>query len=132
MNIEQALRDILYILITGCGMALVKYIVDLVNKKIDELQINTELSEYNKLHKYINDAQAAIEKAVISTTQVYVESLKASGGFTKEAQTIAKERSIEVAKQLITEESKQAIIKLYSDFDMYLDSTIETLVNQNK
>lgn len=129
---ETIIRDMLYIIVSGCGLAIAKYVVDLINKKINETQVNTEIAEYEKLNGYIDSAQEAIKKAVISTTQTYVESLKNSGSFTKEAQEEAKSKAMEVAKQLITEESKKAIIVLYGDFDIFLDSTLETLVNQNK
>jgi hypothetical protein len=129
---SEILRDILYIIISGCGVAVTKYIVDLVNKKVNEAQVNTEIKEYEKLNKYVDMAQDAIEKAVLTTAQTYVDSLKNSNGFTKEAQEEAKNKAIEIAKQMITEESKEAIIILYGDFNVYLDSTLESLVKQNK
>lgn len=129
---ENILRDVLYIILSGCGVAIAKYIVNLINKKVDEAQINTEIKEHEKLNGYVDDAQEAIKRAVISTTQTYVESLKNSGSFSKEAQEEAKNKAMEVAKQLITEESRNAIIVLYGDFDIFLDSTLEMIVNKNK
>lgn len=129
---QNVLENICYIIITGCGIALARYIVSLVNKKVDEIQINTEIKNNEKLNQYVNLAQDAISNAVLSVSQVYVDSLKASGSFTEEAQAEAKERAVERAKKLITEESKNAIIILYGDFDSYLDSMIEAVVRASK
>lgn len=132
MDLQTILMDICYVVITGCGVIIGKFLVDLFDKWINNIQLSTELKEYDKLNEYIDIAQAAIEKAVISTSQVYVESLKASGKFDKEAQIEAKNKALEIARQLITEESKNAIIILYGDFEKFLDSTLESVVNMNK
>lgn len=129
---QNVLENICYIIISGCGIALARYIVSLVNKKVDEIQVNTEIKSYEKLNQYVDSAQKAISNAVLSVSQVYVDSLKASGSFTKEAQAEAKEKAVEKAKALITEESKNAIIILYGDFDSYLDSMIEAVVRASK
>lgn len=129
---KNVLENICYILISGCGIALARYLCVLVNKKVDELQVNTEIKEHEKLNQYINSAQEAISNAVLTVTQTYVESLKKSGNFTKEAQIEAKNRATTIAKELITEECKNAIIIVYADFDKFLDSTIESLVQLNK
>lgn len=129
---QNVLENICYIIITGCGIALARYICLVVNKKVDEIQVNTEIKNNEKLNQYVDLAQDAISNAVLSVSQVYVDSLKASGAFTKEAQTEAKEKAVERAKSLITEESKKAIIILYGDFDSYLDSMIEAVVRASK
>lgn len=129
---RDILYNMMYIIITGCGVAIAKYIVDLINKKINEIQINTEISKYDKLNKYVDDAQDAIAKAVLTVSQVYVDSLKNSNSFTPEAQKEAKNKAIEIAKELITEDSKNAILVLYKDYDAFLDATIEAFVKQNK
>lgn len=129
---RDILYNMMYIIITGCGVAVAKYIVDFINKKINEIQVNTEISKYDKLNKYVDDAQDAIAKAVLTVSQVYVDSLKNSNSFTPEAQKEAKNKAIEIAKELITEETKNAILTLYKDYDAFLDATIEAFVKQNK
>lgn len=128
----DVVRNCCYIIISSCSIALVKYLCSLINKKVDELQVNTEIKEHEKLNQYINSAQEVISNAVLTVTQTYVESLKKSGNFTKEAQIEAKNRATTIAKELITEECKNAIIIVYADFDKFLDSTIESLVQLNK
>lgn len=130
------MRDVLFnmfcIIISSCGVALAKYICSLINKKIDESQVNTDIKNNEKLNQYVDLAQNAIENAVLQTMQVYVDSLKKQDKFDKAAQEEAKNKAIETAKSLISEESKNAIILLYNDFDVFLDANIEALVNANK
>ena len=129
---QDVLKNICYIIISGCGIALARYIVSLVNKKIDEIQVNTDIKSNEKLNQHVDLVQNAISNAVLSVSQVYVDSLKASGSFSKEAQETAKNKAVEKAKELITEESKNAIIILYGNFDVFLDSMIESVVRENK
>ena len=128
----DVVRNICYIIISSCGVALAKYICSLINNKINEAQVDTDIKNNEKLNQYVDLAQNAIENAVLQTMQVYVESLKKQGKFDKAAQEEAKTKAIETAKALISEESKNAIILLYNNFDVYLDANIEALVNANK
>lgn len=128
----DVIRNICYIIVSSCGVALAKYICSLINKKINEAQVNTDLKNNEKLNQYVDLAQDAIENAVMKTMQVYVDSLKKQGKFDEAAQEEAKNKAVETAKALISEESKNAIILLYNDFDVYLDANIEALVNANK
>ena len=89
---QDVLKNICYIIISGCGIALARYIVSLVNKKIDEIQVNTDIKSNEKLNQHVDLVQNAISNAVLSVSQVYVDSLKASGSFSKEAQETAKNK----------------------------------------
>lgn len=126
------LLDILYAIITGFGVIVAKELISFINKKIDEVQISTEIKEHDKLSGYIDDTQQIVSDVVLTITQTYVESLKKNGKFNKEAQEEAKNRAVAIATELISEEAKNAINVLYGDFKSYLDVTIESMVNQNK
>lgn len=125
-------KNLCYIIISSCSVALAKYICSVINQKINEIQINTELKQYEKLNQYLDSAQEAISNVVLTITQTYVETLKKQGCFNEAAQTEAKNRAITMAKQLLTEESQKAIIAVYGDLNVYLDSAIEALVQFNK
>ena len=113
---RDVLENICYILISGCGIALARYLCVLINRKVDELQLNKEIKNNEKLNQYIDLSQAAIEDAVLQTMQVYVDTLKKQNRFDETAQEEAKNKAIETAKTLISEESKNAIILLHNDF----------------
>ena len=128
----DVVRNICYIIVSSCGVALAKYICSLINEKINEAQVNTDIKNNEKLNQYVDLAQNAIENAVLKTMQTYVDTLKKQNKFDEAAQEEAKNKAIETAKTLISEESKNAIILLYNDFDVFLDANIEALVNANK
>ena len=107
---NEALQNILYVLITGVGLVIVKEILRLLNKKVDEAQANSELIKNETLNSYIDHVQRIINDVVLSVSQVYVDELKKHGEFTSEAQIEAKNKAVEMAKTLITEESKNIII----------------------
>lgn len=82
--------------------------------------------------KYIDMASEAVTKAVQTTFQTYVDTLKAQGKFNKETQLAALQKSKDTAVALITDEAKKAISEAYGDFDKWLAATIETLVRGDK
>ena len=129
---EELIRNIIYLILTGIGVAIVKEVLTFINKKIDEVQVNTDVTNYKKLNQYVDKAQEIIGNVVLTVSQTYVDTLKSNGSFTKEAQEEAKNKAIEIANKLITEESKNAIIILYGDFDVYISTQIESFVKQNK
>lgn len=128
----EALKIVLYIVVTAAGVALVRRALVFLNKKIDEVQTETELAEYEQLNSYIDAAQEIIQSVVLQVSQTYVDALKAAGQFTPEAQKWAKDRAIELAKVLITDHVRTAIIALHGDFELWLDTMIEKWVKLNK
>lgn len=128
----EVLKSVLYIILTMAGVALIRQAVVFLNKKIDEVQTGTELTEYKQLNSYIDAAQDIIQSVVLQVSQTYVDALKAAGQFTGEAQAAAKAKAIELAKALISDSAREAIIVLYGDFEAYLDVMIEKWVKLNK
>jgi hypothetical protein len=129
---NDVIKNIIYIILTGAGIAIVKEILTFINKKVDEIQAHTDVINYQKINQYVDKAQEIINNAVLTVSQTYVDTLKKNGNFDEASQEEAKNKAIEIANKLITEESKKAIIILYGDFDTYLDSMIESIVKQNK
>lgn len=129
MDIKQGIQDVLYLIITGILPLLITYGVLFLKVKIKEQE---KQLENDQLVKYIDAATDAISKAVLTVNQTYVDSLKKQGKFDEEAAKTAKQMAIDKAKALITENSKEAIETLYSDFEAYLNDAIEELVRENK
>ena len=80
----------------------------------------------------IGYAGDAISLAVSTVSQTYVDSLKQSGNFGKDAQVTAKQMAIDKARAIISKEMRDAIETVYASFDSYLDSYIEGVVRVNK
>lgn len=136
MDIMELLKDVLqmiiYAVITGCGIVVVKKVLDFMNKKIDEVQATTKLAEYDKLNKLIDQSQQIISDIVISVNQTFTETLKREGKFDKESAEIAKNTAVDKAKELLTEEAISAIEQVHGSADMFIDTMIESTVNQLK
>lgn len=129
-SIKSIIELILFTVITGCGVVVVKQLLAVLNSWVDKLQATTRLSQYEQLNKYIDDAQQIIGVAVSSVSQTYVDSLKASNSFDDAAQKTAKDKAVTIAKNLITEDSKSAIKTVFGDFELFLDNTIEAFINK--
>ena len=129
---EKILFYIFCVFVIGVLITLVSKCVQLINVMIDDIQTSTELKNYEQLNEYIDSAQNAIEKAVLTVKQTYVESLKALGNFNESAQDEAKTRAIDIVTNMITEDCIDAIETVYEDFDTYLDIVIESVVQESK
>ena len=80
----------------------------------------------------IDDAVDAVNTAVISTSQVYVEALKKSGNFNIENQKEAFRMSYNTAVSIMTDEAKEFIANAYGSLDNWLWPQIEAAVKRNK
>ena len=132
MSVTHLLTGILFVIIAGVGVSIVEKVLEITNAKIDKVQKETKLKENELLNSYIDFAQEIITKAVITVSQTYVDSLKKSGKFDKEAQVKAKKYATEIAKNLISTEGKKAIKTIYKDYDNYVDSVIESTCKKLK
>lgn len=130
--VQSVLQMIIYVVITGCGVFVVKEFVKFINGKIDEVQTNTKLAEYEKINKLIDGAQKVLENVVLSVNQVFVDTLKSEGKFDKESAENAKKQAMDKANELLTDEAVKAIEKVYGSVDAYLDVNIEAVVNKIK
>ena len=129
MNIMNFLEPILYAVVTGTLSIIATYFTQFMKAK--NKQINSQV-ENEKLNNYISAAIDAVNQAVLTVSQTYVDSLKTSGNFSETAQNEAKNKAVEIATVLITDDIKNAVNKLYGDFDTWLNTTIEAFVRENK
>lgn len=130
--LKDILSIVLYTVITGVGVVIFKKVSDFINSKIDEIQTNTQLSEYKKLNTVIDQVQSAVTTIVQSINQTFVNDLKASGSFTKESATEAKNKALAMAEALITEEAANTIERVYGNVDVYLENLIESIIVELK
>ena len=70
--------------------------------------------------------------AVLHVNQTYVDSLKASGKFDKDAQNEAFNKAYSEAINLISDGTKEIIEEVYGSFDEWLKSKIESSVKRAK
>ena len=124
MSIET-FNELMSVIIIPLLTALSGFLVGLLRKKISEV---SQKIENDKLQKYIGLASDAVLQAVETVTQTYVDELKSNGEFTKEAHAIAKEKSLEIAQGLLTEQARVILAEAYGDIDLWLQTKVEQLV----
>ena len=105
------------------------YLTYLINVKIKELK---QKRNDETTAKYLDMLNETITKAVLATTQTYVETLKKEGKFDAEAQKIAFQKTYETVMTLLTEEAKKYIITAVGDLQLYVTNQIEAEVKLNK
>ena len=82
--------------------------------------------------KYISMVAQTITDCVIATNQTYVEALKKNNAFTKEAQEIAFQKTLDAVLTVLSNDAKEYLAELYGDATAYLTTRIEAEVNIQK
>lgn len=124
-DIMSACIPILCLLITAGGA----YLVALLKR--ETMKIEKQLDN-EMISKYIEMANDAVTQATLYTTQVYVETLKKQGGFTKEKQIEAFNMSKQKALEILGDTAIKALNEIYGDLDSWLNTKIEQVVFESK
>lgn len=132
MEFSEMLNYILYVVLTVILPVVTKYAVDLIKTKIKESNIIADATKNEDLSKIVEGALSDVMDAVLYINQIYVDSLKSSGRFDKEAQEEAFNRAYVEAMNMISDEAKKVIEQLYGSFDKWLKLKIESSVNMAK
>lgn len=124
-QIINAAVPILCLLITAGGA----YLVALLKQHTAQIEreINNETAS-----KYMSMAVEAVAQAVAYTSQTFVDALKSSGGFTKEKQAEAFEKSKEKTLEILGDTTVEALREIYGDFDAWLETKIEQVCRETK
>lgn len=118
---EITLNEVLYTLITCALMIVVRFGVQLIRTKTAEIK-NAEVQQ---MIDNIGDI-------VIMVSQTFVDSLKESGNFDKEAQTKAFNMAKTAALNSMSDSMKKYIDKYCGGLDEWLRIQIEAWVKKNK
>ena len=132
MEFSEMLNYVLYVVLTVILPVVAKYVVDLIKTKIKESNIIADATKNEDLSKIVESALSDVMDAVLYINQIYVDSLKSSGKFDKEAQEEAFNRAYTEAMNMISDEAKKVIEQLYGSFDKWLKLKIESSVNMAK
>lgn len=122
-------ENILYAAIT----AAIPVITTFVCRWLESLYANNKTKIKNeKAQVVLGQVSDMIVAAVETTTSTYVKELKAQNLFDADAQKEAFNKTFEVVKKQLTEESMKIIAETYGDVEVYLTSKIEQLVEALK
>ena len=128
-QIKEVLGVLISLVILPSIPILAKYAVSALKEWANSKSIEFDNEVMAGYISYITDI---ISQAVISTTQTYVDTLKTQGKFDEEAQKIAFEKTKTTVMALLAEDAKDFIARVYGDVDLWLDTKIEQMVNENK
>ena len=101
---QETLNTLMTLVVLPLLVGVSGFAVAWLRKKTQEI---TENIGNATAKKYIDMASEAVAKAVQTTFQTYVDTLKAQGKFDKEAQIAALQKSKDTAVDLITDEAKR-------------------------
>lgn len=107
----------------------VTFLVFYIKTKIQELK---EKTKDKTQEKYLDMLSDFVTNAVITTNQVYVNSLKEQGSFDSEAQKNAFEMTKQAVLSLITDDMRKVIEEVVGDLETYVNNLIESSVYTNK
>ena len=120
---NEILLNILSVVVTAVILPLISYagtkLVSYLNSKIQNEKIKDLLAQ----------ATLVVTNAVRAVFQTYVDSLKKSGNFGKEAQIEALNKAKEIALAQLSEDVKEYIKSNFGDINSWLTTQIEATIN---
>jgi hypothetical protein len=125
----QDLQNVLITIAIAILPVLSAYIIALLKKKTAEAEQRIGNTDINQ---YVEIASDAISSAVAAVTQTYVDGLKGTDGWTKEAQQEAFAQAKTKALIIMGEAAQGALNVLYGDADEWIETKIEQAVKWNK
>lgn len=114
----QILLSALGVIITGLASWGTTVLVKWLNTKIKN----------KELVAFANTILTVVNSAVKATYQSYVEGLKGTDAWTKEAQEKALQIALEAAKEELTTEALNYIQEQHGDVDKYIKTLIESVL----
>lgn len=124
-QLADAIVPVLCLLIAAGGA----YLVALIRQQT--AQIEKEIDN-ETASKYMEMAAEAVVQAVTYTAQTFVDTLKSSGGFTKEKQQEAYEKAKDKVLEILGDTIVAALGEIYGDFDAWLETKIEQTCRELK
>jgi len=106
------------LLLTGLAGWIVTVVTKWINDKLDE----------KKSKKYVEEAFGIVTACVKATYQTYVEAIKGTELWTKEAQETALHMALESAKAQLNENVTEYISENFGSLDGYLIGLIEAVL----
>ena len=126
---KDTILEILQAVLIAVIPIIAGYLVNLLKKKADEAAVKSGNATASFLIKEIADA---ISTVVTYVSQTYVDALKNSGQFTLENQKEAFQKAMDMAMEILSQEARDFIRKMYGNLTNYLTARIEAEVRLQK
>lgn len=115
MDLQNIVIEIAVILLTALGSWVLAKVKTLVNTKVKN----------EKARELLGAATSAVTSSVKATFQTYVESIKGTDAWTKDAQITALRMAANTAKTQMSEEVRAYIAANFGDVDTWIENSIE-------
>lgn len=122
---KDIFQDILYTIVTGSLVAIIRYIIIFIRAKLDTLQLEQKV-------KYLPMIEDIVEASVNTVAQKYVDDLKAAGSFDSDAAKQANKAAKDLIYNTMSDDMKQIILLMSNDIDEYISMKIESQVRNSK
>jgi hypothetical protein len=124
----QELQNVLITIAIALLPVVSAYLIALLKKKTADLE---QKMMNDDLREYVEIAKEAVASAVAAVTQTYVDGLKGTDGWTKEAQQEAFNRAKSQAFAIMGKAARSALGMVYGDVNAGLEAKIEQTVRWN-
>jgi len=121
------MNEILVNIIVSVASAAILTLLSFVGTKLCSF-IDTKVKD-TKGNALLKQATSVVLNAVRATFQTYVESLKNSGTFTKDAQIVALNKAKDTILSQLTTEVKNYITSNFGDLNAWITNQIESSIN---
>lgn len=115
MDWQDIVIEIAVIILTALGSWVLAKVKTLVNTKVKN----------EKARELLGAATLAVTSSVKATFQTYVESIKGTDAWTKDAQINALRMAADTAKAQMSEEVRAYIAANFGDVDAWVENSIE-------
>ena len=119
MLVGEVIKYMLLVIISLVFIQVQRFVEEMINEK--QLKVDHTL-----LNTYLEEAKTVLNKAVITTSETYVKSLKAQNKFDSAAQKIAFEKTKQAFLGTFNQEGLKLLKEVYSDFDNWVELMIES------
>lgn len=126
---QDIIADLFRIVLIPLLAALTTFGVKWLNAKAQSIRENTD---NEMLNKYLGMLAETITNCVIATNQTYVDSLKKTGSFDKDAQKVAFKATYESVMAILSEDAKEYLSNALGDLETYIVREIEANVKVAK
>ena len=126
---QETMNLIITMVVVPVLAALVPMAVSAINAYAR--RVKNEITD-QRLHKYVDIAEDAIETAVVSVYQTFVSTLKKEGRWNEQTQVLAFEEAKSKAMAIMGVTTKAVLEEVYEDFDTWINNKIEYYVSGNR
>lgn len=118
MNWNDLIISVCSVILTGLATWGLSLFTGWMNEKLKD----------KKFAKFATETLEIVTNCVKATYQTYVEAIKGTDMWTKEAQQTALRMALESAKETLSEDTKKYISETYGGLDEYLVNLIEAVL----